>query len=113
LILIARHYSEHGSVAFVPLEEESVVEQNINGNIRRLLSGQDVPGLVVTRQAFRGDADEAVQIARGTDFWVASRTGECVTVWACADAEAADDKFDQVAIVSDGWTEARNDQRVA
>ena len=68
-----------------------------------LTAGREVH---VVRQAYRirtDDTDEVCVFANASDYWVAARIGDRVSVWACGDAAAADDKAERLAD-GEGWT---------
>lgn len=85
-------------------------------DIRSLMFGVARGAVVVERQAWRvwpEDSDELVVVGHGSDFWVACRRSDQVTVWACGDEVHADQQFDRLAGAEDGWVEARPDKQAS
>lgn len=79
-------------------------------DVRSLMFGVARGAVLVERQAWRvwpEDSDEVVVVRSGTDFWVACRRSDQVTVWACGDETGADQQFDRIVGAEDGWVEAK------
>ncbi|WP_375481657.1 hypothetical protein [uncultured Jatrophihabitans sp.] len=77
--------------------------RDVRQHLMGLTGGQEVR---VVRQAYRirqDDTDEVSVFANARDYWVAARIGDRVSVWACGNAAAADDKAERLAD-GEGWT---------